>query len=143
MKNIRQRAILVSLIPVLMTSAASISLTGCAAYYDRPSPVYQRSVYTPYDYYYYPSVQIYFNVATGYYYYRDGAIWLRTRILPSRYLLDSRDRVRVVIKSDKPYLWNEQHRATYQKNPAYKVDRARDLQERNYHGNQHTNSRRR
>lgn len=143
MKNYNNQASrVITLIVLLMTGASAINLSGCTASRDRP-PVYERAHYSSYDYYYYPTLRIYFNVVSGYYYYSDGVRWIRTRTLPARYFLDSRDRVRIVIKSDKPYLWNARHRVTYQARPAYKLDRSQDLNERRYHGNQHKKSQRR
>ncbi|CAA6828814.1 MAG: Unknown protein [uncultured Thiotrichaceae bacterium] len=143
MKKDNKPARLVFMLSVLlMTGVSGISLSGCTASRDRP-PMYKHAYYSPYDYYYYPSIRVYFNVASGYYFYSNGVSWIRTRTLPTQYYLDSRDRVRIVIKSEKPYLWNAQHRVKYQARPVYHYDRSQDLKERRYHGSQHKKSHRR
>ncbi len=88
--------------------------------------------YYPYDYYYYPYSRVYFSISTGYYYYPDGTNWIKVRVLPSRFYLDTRDRVTVKIKSnDRPYVYHNAHRQRYVPRPTYRVDRSRDRTERN------------
>ena len=53
---------------VLVAGTLMVGLSGCDDDVVR-SPSYGSSYYHPYDYYYYPSTRIYFNITTGYYYY--------------------------------------------------------------------------
>ena len=98
---------------VLLSGTALIG-SGCSdGYYAAPAPTYRTAYYYPYDYYYYPSVRVYFNISSGYYYYPDGVSWVKVRTLPSRFLLDSRSRVKVVVNSDKPYISHNAHKERY------------------------------
>ena len=109
----------------------SILLTGCVYdpfYYGPPT----HSHYYPryYDYYYYPSSHVYFHFTTGFYYYLDSGVWIKTRVLPPHIQIDARDRVRVQIEADKPYLKYPEHKRQYIPKPTFRVDKDRNLKER-------------
>ena len=132
---------------VLLSGTALIG-SGCSNDYYAAPPTYRATYYYPYDYYYYPSVSVYFHIASGYYYYRDGVTWARVRTLPSRFLLDSRNRVKVVVNSDKPYLSYNAHRARYTVRKIYRPNAERNVIERknnlyNYQNNRKRMPRRR
>ena len=105
--------------PFVLSLSLVVGLTGCVydPYYSGPA---HRNSYAPffyplyYDYYYYPSVQVYFHFSTGHYYYPHGKRWIRSRVLPPQIHLDSRERVTTRIEGDKPYLKNKQHIQKYQ-----------------------------
>ncbi len=110
----------------------SMLLTGCVYdpyYYGPPS----HSHYSPYyyDYYYYPSVQVYFHFTTGFYFYRDRGVWLKVRVLPPHININARDRVKLKIESEKPYLRFPDHASKYKPNPKYRVEKEQSLKERN------------
>ena len=105
-----------------------VSLTACAY----PPPHTRHADYHPYDYYYYPSVRVYFRYSTGYYYYPSGSVWIKTRRLPPVYRLDQRDRVIIRIEKDKPYARHHQHRDKYRPHSDYRPDPYRDEKERYY-----------
>ena len=110
----------------LLGIAFALSLTACT-----DVPAYgPHAHYDPYDYYYYPSVGIYFRYSTGYYYYPSGTIWNKTRKLPPRYRLDPRDRIVIRIDNDKPYERYHQHQERYRPRPDYHPDHYRDEKER-------------
>lgn len=98
--------------------------------YDNP-PAYRS------DYYYYPSVGVYFHLFSGDYYYRDGDHWLRTRVLPPHIVLDHRLRRPLVIKDSEPYRHNATHRERYGPPPGFKRDRRYDRPEREHNDRQH------
>ena len=109
----------------------SVILTGCVYdpfYYGPPA----HSHYSPYyyDYYFYPSVQVYFQFTTGYYFYRDRGVWIKTRALPPRIIINARDRIRIKVESQKPYLKFPEHNLKYKPNPNHRVDKAKSLKER-------------
>ena len=109
----------------------SVLLTGCVYdpfYYGPPS----HSHYYPhyYDYYYYPSIQVYFHFTTGLYHYRDGGIWKKSRVLPPHIRIYARDRVKIQIESDKPYLKFPEHKRIYKPRPNFRVDKERGIKER-------------
>lgn len=117
---------------VLFTILVSLSvlLTGCVydpIYYGPPPHTSYHPHY--YDYYFYPSVQVYFHFTTGFYYYLDGRTWIRTRVLPPHIHIDTRDRVQIRIDSDKPYLKLPEHTRIYKPKPNYRVDKERSIKE--------------
>ena len=105
-----------------------LSLYACT----QPPPYPPHAHYHAQDYYYYPSVRVYFRYSTGYYYYPSGSIWIRTRALPPKYRLDQRDRVVIRIEDKKPYARHYQHREKYRPHPDYRPDPYRDEKERHY-----------
>jgi hypothetical protein len=66
-----------------------------------------------YGYYYYPNVNVYFHIDTGYFYYRTGSAWHRSRSLPRHIHLDRRHRRRLSIREPRPYDRNREHRRRY------------------------------
>ena len=104
---------------------------GCVydpVYYGPPAyPDYHPHYY---DYYYYPSVGVYFHFTTGYYYYRDHTHWVRARVLPPHIHLDVHNRVKIHVKSDKPYVKYPEHKRIYTPKPDYKYDEKRSKRER-------------
>ena len=105
-----------------------ISLAACA--YPPSHPPHAH--YHAHDYYYYPSVRVYFRYSSGYYYYPSGSIWIKTRTLPPKYRLDGRDRIVIRIEDKKPYTKHYRHREKYRPHPEYRPDSYRDEKER-YH----------
>ena len=140
--NKKNKALLMIAGITLLTGATLITTTGCSNDY-RGATIYRPAYFSPYDYYYYPYWSVYFNISTGYYYYRDGVTWIKVRTLPSRFILDDRDRVRVVINSDKPYLKHAEHRIQYTPRPNIKYERTRDIRERTSNQSRFKNNRRR
>lgn len=121
----------------LITSSTLMAVTGCSNNYHGSPPTYKSANYYPYDYYYYPSLSVYFHISSGYYYYRNGRTWARVRTLPPRFYLDSVDRVRIVVKSNKPYLNHEKHRVHYSPRPTYRRDLKRNQHERKSNNNRY------
>jgi len=110
--------------------AAAMLITGCV--YDNydTRPVYHDPY--EYDYYYYPSVGVYFNLYSGYYYYHDDHYWYRSRRLPPRYRLDPHDRIKFRDKNSRPYQRYDHDRTQYRPSPDYRSDPRRDRSERDY-----------
>ena len=78
------------------------------------------------DYYYYPKSRVYYNQASGHYYYPERNKWKRIKKLPSRYRLNHKERVKVKVKSkDRPYLRHNEHRTRYAPRTKYKNDSGR------------------
>ncbi len=144
MKRFLSRKVsLAAISATLLAGGALVAITGCADEYRvRPEP-YRSVYYDPYDYYYYPDVSVYFHISSGYYYYRDGANWVRVRTLPAHFYLNDRNRVRLAIKSNKPYRYYKEHRTRYVSNPTYQRDHRRNLIERENNQNRHKQYRRR
>ena len=121
---------------VLTTAILAFLIGGCV--YDPHHPHQHGSTvgahhyYDPYDYYYYPGVRVYFHFSTGYYYYHDRTHWLRVRVLPSHIHLHPDHRVRLKIKSEKPYHRHSEHKKRYTPKvyPKPKADKKRSHKER-------------
>ncbi len=114
----------------LLTGVMTVGLSACSNNYSGATVVQNSTRYYPYDYYYYPNTSVYFHVSSGNYHYRDGKKWKKARSLPPRYKLNSRDRVRIKINSDKPHVNNNKHRTRYTPRPNYKHDNKRNIIER-------------
>ena len=118
-------------VKALLFLGASGILVGCAydpVYYGPPAyPPYYPDYY---DYYYYPSVGVYFHFTSGYYYYRDRNHWVRTRALPPNIHIDYKDRVKLRVDSELPYNKYPQHRKEYQPKPNYRGDEEHNQKER-------------
>lgn len=125
---------------VLLSGTALIG-SGCSNDYYGAPPTYRTANYYPYDYYYYPRVSVYFHITSGYYYYRDGATWVRVRTLPSRFLLDSRNRVKVRVNSDKPYISHNAHKERYTARKVYRPTVERNVIERKNNVNHYNKNR--
>jgi hypothetical protein len=112
----------------VMTLLAATALAGCAY-----APYHSDGAVRDYDYgyndsgfhdrgfndrdyddfYYYPSVGIYFNISSGYYYYQHEHRWVRTRTLPRHYHLHPDHRVRMKAHRDQPYRDYRKHSQNY------------------------------
>jgi len=143
MKIFKKSKTIVVLSGIALLGGVTLLSSGCSNDYSRTSPAYTSVYYNPYDYYYYPNLSVYFHISSGYYYYREGTNWRRVRTLPSRYSLDSRNRVQVVIKSGKPYVKHDTHRTRYTTRPYYKPNNKRNIIERKSNSNRYRNNRRR
>jgi len=83
-----------------------------------------------YDYYFYPSARVYFHFTTGFYYYFDGTIWIKTRILPPHIRIDARHRVRIRVDSGPPHSRYTKHAELYKPRPGYRPAAEADRKER-------------
>lgn len=123
---------------ILLGALLLAGISACTAYYRDGPPVYRSDYYHhPYHYHYYPSTRVYFHLSSGHYYYRDGDHWRRTRELPHQHRLDRRDRVRLWMSDDKPYLRHQEHREKYRPRAHYLRDENRDREERRFNRQRH------
>ena len=123
------------IITLALAMAMMSGVAGCTVVArDRPSPPYapgyQESDYI--EYYYYPSVGVYYQFTTGYYYYYSNRRWIRTRFLPSHIHLHRDDRVRLRLRDREPYLHHDEHRRLYRPNRRYRSDERYDRDEREF-----------
>jgi len=118
---------------MLMTSSCFHDPYHHAPYYYGPPAFHGGGTYYPYDYYYYPSVRVYFQYSSGFYFYISNGSWVRNRALPSHIRLNPRDRVFLRLKSDKPYQSNRQHIEKYRPRPKVKPTPNTDRKERTSH----------
>lgn len=119
---------------IRIAGAVGLSLLMSSCFYDPyyygPPSYYGSAIYHPYDYFYYPSVRVYFQYSTGFYFYFLDGVWVRSKILPPRFRLNPSDRVPLRIPSDKPYLFNEQHIQKFNPRPDIRPSPDRDRYER-------------
>ena len=71
----------------------------------------------PYDYYYYPDVNVYFAIASGFYYYPYRGRWFRRRRLPRHIVLTPRYRRPIFVGHPRPYRLNRRHLRRYGRGP--------------------------
>ena len=128
-----ERRKLIGLLGGACIAAIAPGLAGCYG----PAP--HGPSYPPqyYDYYYYPHVNVYFHIYTGWYYYLSGDVWLRTRRLPPHIRLDPRYRRPVVIREDPPHRRHPEHRKTYPPPRDWRSEPHRDRRERDDNRRQH------
>jgi len=114
----------------ILALVAALLMTGCVYDTYDTRPVHHDPYM--YDYYYYPSVGVYFNLYSGYYYYHDDHYWYRSRRLPPRYRLDHHDRIKFRDRDSRPYEHYYRDQEKYRPSPDYRSDRDRDRRERDY-----------
>ncbi len=98
-----------------------VAIGGAPAPVPAPVPVGGPPPWAPahgrraqlYQYYYYPAAGVYFNVATGSYFYMNGGSWQVGMSLPSTVVIDPGAYVSLQLDTDRPYLYYDQHRAKY------------------------------
>lgn len=139
------------LIKLLTGSLVFIFVIGLGACVYNPN--YARPparIHAPYfyDYYYYPNVDVYFDLSLGYYYYRSSKHWARTRALPKHIYLDHRYRKSLHMEHKTPYVKHPEHRQKYSHRNEYrhekgKVRRDMNRKEREYNSRQHKQYRKR
>lgn len=121
------KAIIAVSASVVLFTTASCTYYGPPAH--APAHGYRWHVH---DYYYYPSVGVYYHVLTGHYYYRSGGIWTKVRVLPRHIHINRHDRVKIRIKDKRPYLHHEEHRYRYKPKKRLNMDRRYDREEREH-----------
>ncbi|NNJ92136.1 MAG: hypothetical protein HKP55_10700 [Gammaproteobacteria bacterium] len=91
------RAALAGVLVVLsMLLTGCVTTVGTKAYYHHPAHVW-------YDYYYYPTLDIYLEIDSGYYWHRSHDHWVRVKHLPTRFHTHGHKRVFLRLDVDKPY----------------------------------------
>lgn len=82
---------------------------------------------TGYDYagyYYFPDINVYFDVTNSLFYYLSGSRWISNQYLPSNYRkYDLYTLYKVVINDNQPWLQNKTHKKSYSQ---YKGDRTQE-----------------
>ena len=106
---------IVSLFRVLALLAAAM-ITGCthAPYYSGTSVGVRGHYDGAYDdFYFYPDVSVYFSILSGHYYHRSHHRWIRADTLPRHIRLNPRQRVKLRLHRERPYLHHQDHRARF------------------------------
>lgn len=85
-----------------------------------------------YDYYYYPSASVYFNIHSGYYRYYDHGRWIRSSTLPPTIHLSPRDRHFFQTREPEPFHRNRQYQERFKPTPHYQPNAEHDRQERRF-----------
>ncbi|MFT3827772.1 MAG: hypothetical protein QM731_27890 [Chitinophagaceae bacterium] len=77
-------------------------------------PIWGPVGYDYVDYYYLPDIEVYYEVPSKQYVYKNGNRWVRTTTLPARYKnFDFYSAHKVVINENKPYLRHADNVAKY------------------------------
>lgn len=82
----------------------------------KPSPpphAPAHGVRAKYEYRYYPSVGIYYDINRGIYFYAESGIWKSSNALPPNITVSLGDYVVVDLDTDKPYKYYKQHKKQY------------------------------
>ncbi len=118
--------------PMLLLVAG---LSGCYWPIHEETPAYGPAYGGyPYDYYYYPSVDVYYQLRSGDYFYRrdHNGRWLHARTLPPNFRLERRDRIDLRMDSNRPWERHDEHIGRYRPRPDYKPDPRLDRGERKH-----------
>ena len=110
---------------VLFPMILALGVGACA--HGVPVPPHPRLLH---DFYFYPSVGVYYHIAGGYYYYSDGDAWIKVKVLPPRFRIGPRDRVHLRHKSLRPYDKHAEHKKRYREERRRKPDEAQNRRER-------------
>lgn len=118
-------------IAIVPAAAATALLPGCygPAPYAGPPP--------PYEYYYYPHVDVYFSLYDGWYYYWSDSVWLRVRTLPPHIHLDPSYRRTIILPDHPPYREHPKHRRDYPPPATWRPVPKRDRDERTHNDRIH------
>lgn len=135
----------------MLLATSTLTLAGCYVEpYHRPGPPPHAPAHGyrwhQYDYFYYPSVGVYFNIYSGTYYYRDGHSWRHSTWLPPKIVIQPRERVQIRIQDKHPWKhdweYRERYRTPSKRLPSREEIRQHDRQERDYHHRLYEDSRR-
>ena len=66
-----------------------------------------------YQYHYYPSCSIYFDVSRNLYFYLSGENWKLSAELPSKLKVNLGDHVSLELETDRPYTKHKEHKKKY------------------------------
>lgn len=89
------------------------------------------------DFYFYPGVGVYYHIDSGYYYYLDGTVWVKVKVLPPRIRIGPRNRVHLRHKTLTPYKKHSKHRKKYLKKRRERPDEAQSRREREENNKRH------
>lgn len=108
------------IITILLASLAGASLGGCAVY---DGPYRGGYMYTSppagfayFDYWYYPGVQVYYDIHRHVYFYLGSGGWIQTRVLPPPLKARLGNHVPIHSRYDRPYMEHNDHRRRYPQN---------------------------
>lgn len=136
----------IKLLTGILTFILIVGLGACVydPHYEGPS----AHTHSPHfnDYYYYPNVDVYFDLFFGYYYYRPGKSWVRVRVLPKHIYLDRRHRIPLHMEHKTPYVKHPEHRKKYLPRGEYRHDKEKvrreiNRKEREHNSRQHKENR--
>lgn len=87
-------------------------------------PSWGPSGYDYAGYYYFPDINIYFDVSNSLFYYLSGSKWVSNQYLPDKYRkYDLYSMYKAVINDQQPWLNNKNHKKTYSQ---YKGDKTQE-----------------
>lgn len=100
--------------------SAPISTHGNGKQKGPPSHAPAHGYRSKHQYAYYPSASVYHDTDQGLYFYLSGSGWQVTASLPQQLRLQLGRSVSMTLDTDKPYIYNDQHRQQYPSGKANK-----------------------
>ncbi|BBO68065.1 hypothetical protein DSCA_19950 [Desulfosarcina alkanivorans] len=79
------------------------------------------------QYHYYPSASVYHDTSRGLYFYLSGSGWQIAASLPQDLKVRLGNSVSIEMETDKPYLYNDQHKKQY---PPEKIEKGKTKKEK-------------
>lgn len=77
-------------------------------------PAWGPTGYDRADYYYFPDINIYFDINSSVFYYLSGSKWISNQYLPSKYSkYDLYNMYKVVVNDKQPWRQNKTHKKSY------------------------------
>lgn len=98
--------LLLLIIPIF--AGCRVTGVGIHAHVGTPAPHYD-----PYQYYYYPDAEVYFDISRNVYFYFYGGRWIMSARLPRHIHIEIDDRVTLELDTDRPYSHHPRHLREY------------------------------
>lgn len=123
---------------LLLILVAVMGLSSCMAYQQPRSSVYVHSGpplgVVAYDYWYYPDVQVYFDINRRIYFYYSNHRWIQTRVLPAQWRSRLHGHVLIKSRHQRPYLEYNEHLRKYppRYREQYERNERREYREQRY-----------
>lgn len=114
------RKALAVMVALSMLLTACGTTVGTRSYYHHPTHVW-------YDYYYYPTLDIYLEIDSGYYWHRSHDHWVRVKHLPPRFNTHGHKREFLRLDIDQPYRQHKEHYKHYHPGQHEQSDAHKDM----------------
>jgi hypothetical protein len=131
------RKLIVVLIAVIVCSVAGAQVRVSLNLNVDRQPIWGPTGYDHAEYYYFPDLEVYYNVPLQRFYYYNGARWASSSSLPSRYRgHDLYNSYKVVINERAPYRNHQLYREKYQSfKGRHDQEPIRDSRDERYYAN--------
>jgi hypothetical protein len=109
-----KKLILITIISLILFSC--ISVVEVKETKNKPSPpphAPAHGVRAKYQYRYYPSLGIYYDINRGIYFYIEAGVWKSSQNPPINFKVGMQDFIVIDLDTDKPYKYYNQHKKQY------------------------------